>query len=68
MTAILSPIPVQNADLTVLALGRWRLQRKHLLMLVLAAAVLVMGALRAEQYRPPGITVDIPSTREHVIT
>jgi hypothetical protein len=37
-------------------------------MLVLAAEVLVLGARGAERYRAAGITVDVPSTRSHVIT
>ncbi|GJE54738.1 hypothetical protein FV217_00415 [Methylobacterium sp. WL9] len=55
-------------DPAVVRLGQWRLRRRHLLMLVLAVEVLVMGARRAELYHPPGISVNLPSTHGHIIT
>jgi len=41
--------------------------RRHVLMLALALEVLCVGAYNADRYRRPGITVDMPSTRGHVI-
>lgn len=44
-----------------------RLMRRHMLMLALALEILCVGAYNADRYRRPGITVDMPSTRGHVI-
>lgn len=68
MTAARQTLDPAKPALTTVALGRWRLRRRHLLMLALAVEVLVMGARRAELYHPPGITVDLPSTHGHIIT
>lgn len=45
-----------------------RLRRKHVLMLVLALEVLWLGYRGAENFDPPGITVDLPATESHRIT
>jgi len=50
---------------TPLASGR--LMRRHVLMLALAVEILCVGAYNADRYRRPGITVDMPVTRGHVI-
>ncbi|UYW24596.1 hypothetical protein [Methylorubrum extorquens] len=44
-----------------------RLMRRHVLMLALAVEILCVGAYNADRYRRPGITVDMPVTRGHVI-
>ncbi|MDV2984526.1 UNVERIFIED_CONTAM: hypothetical protein Q9R58_09435 [Methylobacteriaceae bacterium AG10] len=47
--------------------GSGRLSRRHTLMLMLALEILVVGAYNADRYRRPGISVDVPATRGHVI-
>ncbi|BAU92253.1 hypothetical protein MPPM_3648 [Methylorubrum populi] len=47
--------------------GQGRFSRQHALMLVLALEILVVGAYNADRYRRPGISVDVPATRGHVI-
>lgn len=44
-----------------------RFLRRHVLMLALAVEILCVGAYNADRYRRPGITVDMPVTRGHVI-
>ncbi|MEH3119779.1 MAG: hypothetical protein PGN25_19905 [Methylorubrum populi] len=44
-----------------------RLSLRHVLMLALALEILVVGAVNADRYRRPGVTVDMPVTRGHVI-
>jgi hypothetical protein len=41
--------------------------RRHVLMLALAFEILCVGAYNADGYRRPGVTVDMPVTRGHVI-
>ncbi|ABY31708.1 hypothetical protein Mext_3321 [Methylorubrum extorquens PA1] len=41
--------------------------RRHVLMLALAFEILCVGAYNADRYRRPGVTVDMPVTRGHVI-
>ncbi|AMB46484.1 hypothetical protein [Methylobacterium sp. AMS5] len=43
------------------------LMRRHVLMLALAFEILCVGAYNADRFRRPGITVDMPVTRGHVI-
>ena len=45
-----------------------RMRRKHVIMLVLAAEVLVMGWRCSDRYRPPGIVVDATFTEGNEIT
>ena len=45
-----------------------RLPRRHVLMLVLAVEVLMLGARYADRYQPPGIAVEQTFTHGHVIT
>ncbi|WP_342152639.1 hypothetical protein [Methylorubrum sp. SB2] len=47
---------------------RRRLARRHVLMLILACEVMVVGVSNADRYRPPGIVVDQTVTRGNVIT
>jgi hypothetical protein len=47
--------------------GSGRLSRQHALMLALALEILIVGAYNADRYRRPGISVDMPLTRGHVI-
>lgn len=47
---------------------RHRLSRRHVIMLALAVEILIVGTVHADRYRRPGITVDMPLTRGHVIT
>lgn len=47
--------------------GSTRFSRRHALMLALALEILVVGAYNADRYRRPGISIDIPATRGHVI-
>lgn len=48
---------------------RRRMTRRHVLMLLLALEVLVLGLSNADRYRkPPAATVDAPSVAGHVIT
>lgn len=47
--------------------GSTRFSRRHALMLALAFEILVVGAYNADRYRRPGISVDVPATRGHVI-
>lgn len=47
---------------------RHRLSRRHVIMLALAVEILIVGTVHADRYRRPGITVDVPLTRGHVIT
>ena len=68
MTALILAEPRATERWTALRPVRWRLKRRHVLMLALAAEVLVFGARGAERYRPPGILVDVPMARGHVIT
>lgn len=44
-----------------------RFSRRHVLMLALALEILVVGAVNADRYRRPGVTVDVPVARGHVI-
>lgn len=55
------PLPLSAAS------GSGRFSRRHALMLVLALEILVAGAYHSDRYRRPGISVDIPATRGHVI-
>lgn len=50
------------------AAPRRSLARRHVLMLILACEVMVVGVANADRYRPPGITVEQTVTRGHVIT
>ncbi len=50
------------------AAPRRRLARRHMLMLILACEVMVVGVANAGRYRPPGIVVDQTVTRGHIIT
>lgn len=50
------------------AAPRHRLSRRHVIMLALAVEILIVGTVHADRYRRPGITVDVPLTRGHVIT
>ena len=45
-----------------------RFTRRHLLMLVLALEILIVGSVHAERDRHPGVTVEVPANRAHVIT
>ncbi|MBB2960623.1 hypothetical protein [Methylobacterium sp. R2-1] len=54
------PLPAVNS-------GSGRLSRRHVLMLMLALEILVAGTYNADRYRRPGISVDMPVTRGHVI-
>ncbi len=56
------PTPFRSADRRP-----GRVSRRHVIMLALALEVLVVGAVNADRYRRPGITVDMPATRGHVI-
>lgn len=47
---------------------RRRMPRKHVIMLMLAAEVLVMGWRCSDRYRPPGIVVDATFTEGNEIT
>jgi hypothetical protein len=47
---------------------RRRLARRHVLMLILACEVMVVGVANAGRHRPPGIVVDQTVTRGHIIT
>lgn len=50
------------------AVPRPRLARRHVLMLVMAAEILVLGAINADRFRRPGVTVEQTVTQGHVIT
>ncbi|SFL00796.1 hypothetical protein SAMN04488125_10795 [Methylorubrum salsuginis] len=49
-------------------LARRRLNRRHVLMLILACEVVAVGVANADRYRPPGITVEQTVTHGNVIT
>ena len=57
---IFTPVPVEAADLG---------SRAHLIShgVALAFEILCVGAYNADGYRRPGVTVDMPVTRGHVI-